>query len=1471
MPASIAKPKHDSKYPILTGGPWWVSCLLLLALIGSPVSAAIAINEIDYEPEDKLQPLEFVELLNTGPDSVDLGGWEFTDGIDFVFPSPTVLAPGEYLVIAEDPPALDGEFGTSSIGPFSGSLSNDGENLELSNAGGDVIDAVDYLIEFPWPLNSSGQGSSMELMNPALNNSLGSSWRASSGSATPGGENSIFRANPPPQIESASHSPGQPTSSEAPLITARVTDSSGVRSVTVTYQIVQAGNYIPAELPLTHAQLLADADQPRTPNLAFENPANWIAVSIRDDGTEGDAVAGDHVFSAFLPLQANRTLMRYRILATDDTLPGVTVRAPYEDDPSLNFAYYVYDGIPPYTPTDQTVHPNGLGHSYSPEILTSLPTYNLITRFADLFQCMAWTPSFEIPSSNRAARSAFNWEGAFVYDGVVYDHVHYRLRGHNQRYQLNQKRNMRFRFNRGLYFQAHDQQGRPYPTRWRSMLFAKMYGPRDVGNFGIAESMNNFLFNLVGVPAPYTHCVHFRVVDAPDESPMGPGGQFNGDFWGMFLAMEDYDSRFLDAHQMEKGNLYKLTDGQTDGLEQLRYQSADAVSNAEDYNNIVANLHPAASLAWLESHIDWEHWYRYETVQQAIRHYDLGVYPDRENLTAPVDTPALKNIAWFFRPDSENPLGKMMPLPWDSEQSWGENGAHQGWDMPLYAIVDPQISDGRAKVNYTGGPRQKEELYIGYRNFIREFRDLIWNEEVLPPMIDRYAAIIQEFVPADRDRWRNHPYTGTEISDFGPLEPKVEDMKIFAFVGGTHWPVLDRPNTSRVDPGGRAAELDERSNYGGDALAIPDKPTIAARGNISFPASDLVFEASPFSDPQGPGTFAAMKWRLGEITDPTAPSYDPIADPIYEWNELWSSGELTTFASQVQIPPTAVEPGHTYRVRCRMKDDTGRWGHWSDPVQFTVEQIPTHNPGDIIITELFGNAVGNDDFKEWFEVYNTTDADIDIRGWEILDNETDFHSITGPNPVIVPSKGYLILAESGDNLTNGGVPFDYSYNDELTLGNSADELILREGATVIHSVGYGAFEPGPHPIISTIPAAPPEGGAIGMGTDYCLKPVLLWVPQTSAYGTEGSLGTPGLDNDGVPVCQTDLTPPVLVEAQLGRSNVVVIAFNEPLDATSALEVSNYSVSLGVGSPTSISLLDNRTVVLEFETPLATDTVYSVDASNIADEALNVAEPPLAATLSYSIPPVSISEIMYNNRGDDIEWIELLNTTNSAIDISGWYLTDDDAYPAAGEGNGIIPPGTVIDSGEYIVINLWGSAGFSTWMMPAAVRVVDGSVSEPGSLSNSGDNVALFNATSGGQLIDGTLSGAFPDVSEDGESIEKIEEDFPWRAGIATAINWMKSTTPIGFETGLNENQEFLSSFASPGRGVGTGISGPTPTPTETQLPTPTPTETRSYDIAPAPEGDGDINAKDLLLFLDRVHAASEESEVLFDFSRFWNE
>ena len=141
---------------------------------------SIVIDEIMYDPPSNQVDGEYVELVNRGAESADLSGWEFSEGIDFKFPDGTVLQAGGYLVVAANAARLQSEYaGLAALGDFEGRLSNRGELIRLLDQWGNLVDEVDYKVGGDWPDLANGNGSSMELMNPRMDNSAGSAWKDS--------------------------------------------------------------------------------------------------------------------------------------------------------------------------------------------------------------------------------------------------------------------------------------------------------------------------------------------------------------------------------------------------------------------------------------------------------------------------------------------------------------------------------------------------------------------------------------------------------------------------------------------------------------------------------------------------------------------------------------------------------------------------------------------------------------------------------------------------------------------------------------------------------------------------------------------------------------------------------------------------------------------------------------------------------------------------------------------------------------------------------------------------------------------------------------------------------------------------------------------------------------------------------------------------------------------------------------------
>ena len=1174
-----------------------IQIFLALSAIGK---AAPVLNEIHYNNDLNSICNEFVELHNPGAEDVNLSGWQLTGAVEFIFPAGTVLPASGYLVVGEDPATLSGEFGITALGPYSGNLNSEGESLELVDASDVTVDVVDYGVGFPWPSLAAGDGSSMELINPNLDNDLGSSWRSSSmgseapprvlipigsdwryreglneasdpidawtangffedatwldgqapfgrgepaltnttingifrnyssvflrkeftfngetpstlilrtlyddgviiwlngteifrsesvdpgtidyrgndgnnagaeahgtavssdeqdgyeeftiegtaellqsglnvlavqvfndsiGSSdflvdasletpepifeqsppSPGEPNGVSAVSTPPNIRQVGHFPLSPTSADPVTVRARVTDPDGVAEVILSYQIVAPGSYIRRSDP--------------------DYELGWIELPMSDTEDDGN-------FTAVIPASSHRDLVRYRITSADGS--ETAVRAPFLDDNQPNFAFFVYDGVPEWTGANQPG--TDAAATFSRDLLNKLPTYHLIANATDV--------------TNSQYVTAFNnvrFFGTLVYDGEVYDHIEFEVGGTGSTY-LSGKNKWRIYFNPARDIEVRDNYGRRYEESWNKLTMNSCASTRAAGHRGIAgmdESLSFRVHQLAGSLSPNTSYLHFRVID--DAVETSPTDQYNGDLWGLYLAIEEIDGALLDTRDLPDGNIYRIENGDrenrakgqpTDSSDWSLFSSLSARTNTED---------------WWRENLDLERYFNFRASNRVVGNVDLRY---------------TGNHFFYHGSNEDGTQSRWAPIVWDC-------------DMMFLAISHQR-----------GTVRQENclshsAIALEYRNRCRELLDLLVDDASadggqIGQLIDEFTQILNPpdevltWSDLDQFLWNFNPRSGTDsrarFDHFGNffVSPYTESR-----AGGTWTRTLESQDfegqmdfirnymtDTDPDPASWTINSGDQQGYAYNFLvsealdlAIPETPTISYSGEAGFPANALNFESTTFADPQGSGTMAAIEWRIGEL------DASPGEARTYEIEELWTSLIRSPATLSVSPPASPLEVGNTYRARVRHQDTTGRWSHWSAPLEFVVGDSDVSTLQEsLIVSEIMYNPATEQD-HEYIEVHNIGASLLDLTGVRF----TDGISFEFPSGTALAPGAYLLVvrnlaafaAQYGNSLPIAG---SYGESDSGSLSNGGEGIELSLGTTVIHNFSYNDNSPWP--------------------------------------------------------------------------------------------------------------------------------------------------------------------------------------------------------------------------------------------------------------------------------------------------------------------------------------------------------------------------------------------------------------------------
>lgn len=826
------------------------------------------------------------------------------------------------------------------------------------------------------------------------------------GPPTPGARNGAFATLAPPNIRQVEHFPESPTSADEVTISAKVTDPDGVAQVTLGYQIVAPGSYI------------------RKSDPGYD--LGWVDLPMVD-------AANDGIYSATIPAAGHRELVRYRITCVDSI--GVSVRAPFLDDSQPNFAFFVYDGVPAWTGANQPGVDAPV--TFPSDLLDDLPTYHLIANATDV--------------TNSQYNSSFNnirFLGTMVYDGEVYDHIEFEVGGTGSTY-IAGKNKWRIYFNPTRELEVRDNFGNKYAESWDKLTMNACASPRVAGNRGMAgldEALPFRVHQLTGSLSPNTSFLHFRVIDEAIET--SPTDQYRGDLWGLYLAIEEINGGLLNERGLTDGNLYRIEGNSRE------HQAKEQVSNGSDWSTFSSQSSSVNTEAWWRANLDLERYYSFRASNRAVGNVDLRFGG---------------NHYFYHGTSADGTQSRWAPIPWDMDMMYISMGHQTGTIRQQNCLAHRAIE-------------------IEYQNRCREVLDLLLGDSSpaggqIGQLFEEFSAIVNPSGQAltwsdlDQSMWNNNPRTGTNTRSIFDHRgnfywtPYTESriggtwtrtLESADFEGARKY-LLDYMTDTDPDPATWSINSGDQRGYGYNFLTseaaepnIPNTPFISYTGAVGFPANELNFQSSAFSDPQGSGTSAAIQWRIGEIR------VNPGEPNVYEIEENWTSPVITSFDLSISPPASAVIPGNTYRARVRHQDTSGHWSHWSAPLQFVAGVPDLMNlQQSLVISEIMYNpATGQE--HEYLELRNLSGSPLDLTDVRFSDGiNFDF-----PAGTMLAAGGYLLVVKdllAFEALYGSGLPIagEYGLSASPSLSNGGESITLALGTSVIHQFEYNDRSPWP--------------------------------------------------------------------------------------------------------------------------------------------------------------------------------------------------------------------------------------------------------------------------------------------------------------------------------------------------------------------------------------------------------------------------
>jgi hypothetical protein len=421
--------------------------------------------------------------------------------------------------------------------------------------------------------------------------------------------------------------------------------------------------------------------------------------------------------------------------------------------------------------------------------------------------------------------------------------------------------------------------------------------------------------------------------------------------------------------------------------------------------------------------------------------------------------------------------------------------------------------------------------------------------------------------------------------------------------------------------------------------------------------------------------------------------------------------------TSLPIPFGELTYGQSYFWRVTYYDANGRPSITSAETSFSYGPTsPSANSITIneVMAENVGAVLNGADRPDYVELKNTTAAAVNLTGWKLTDDELVPAKYTFPAGTTIASGGYLVVW-CDNALSSPGLHTGFG------LSRKGQRVILIENNVVRDAISFGPQMP---------------NGAIGRFSDG----VGAWTlvnPSPGATNTARSFSTatgtlrfnewmalPASGDDWFEIYNSGPQPVALAGLWLsdtaGTPKITQIPALSFVDAGRCVKFdadgtttgfSSVNFRLATGGDNLILTASNGSTVIQ-SISFATQQP-GVSQGYFPDGTATVTSFPVSSSPNDNnwLPlSVRVNEALTNSVAPLEDYVEIHNPTAAAVDISGWWLSDDRDE----RQKFMIPPGSSIAAGEYLVIY---ESAFN--LGPNAF-----------SLSSLGDEIVLT-ATSGG--------------------------------------------------------------------------------------------------------------------------------------------